>query len=228
MGPPAALLTREFERVHADRPMRIARVTVEILGPVPISELAVHARISRPGRSVELLTAELVAGDRTVATAAAWRIALSDSSSVSAGQADPMPPWDGIVPEARPEGWSPGYVDAMEVRPVSGGFSTPGPSAAWMRQRVPLVAGEEPTGLQRLLTVADSGNGLSNRLNPAQWWFINTELTVHVLREPRGEWIGLDANTVIGPDGVGTAHGTLHDRDGQVATGAQALLVRPR
>lgn len=228
MGPPSALLVRALEQVPADRPSLLARVTVEILGPVPVAELTVRTKLVRPGRSVEWLTGELGSGDRLVARVSAWRIAQSDSTDVVAGQAEPLPNWEGVRPVGRPEGWSPGYIDAMEWRPLVGGLHTPGPATAWVRQRVPLVEGEEPSPLQRLFTVADSGNGLSNRLRPDRWWFINTDLTVHVHREPVGEWIGLDANTLIGPNGVGTASSALHDQHGQVAIGAQALLVRPR
>lgn len=228
LGPPSALLVRALEAVAADRPAQLARVTIEILGPVPVAELSVRAWLVRPGRSVELLAGELSAGAQVVATASAWRIAQADSTDVLAGQRAPLPTMEGITPTGRPEGWSPGYIDAMEWRPIVGGLHVPGPATAWVRQRIPLVAGEQPSGLQRLFTVADSGNGLSNRLNPSQWWFINTELTVHVQRIPVGEWIGLDANTVIGPDGVGTANTVLYDGEGQVGLGAQALMVRPR
>jgi hypothetical protein len=116
----------------------------------------------------------------------------------------------------------------MEWRMLHGAFDQPGPATVWARQRVDLVDGEEPTGLQRLLTVADSGSGASGWLDPREWWFINPELTVHLHREPVGEWICLDANTVIGPDGVGTAYSVLHDCSGPVGRGAQALLVRRR
>jgi Thioesterase-like superfamily len=104
----------------------------------------------------------------------------------------------------------------------------PGAAVVWARPRVELVAGEAPSGLQRLLAVADSGSGVSNRLDVTRWWFINCELTVHVYREPEGEWIGVDANTMIGPHGVGTALSVLHDRAGPVGAGTQALMVRPR
>lgn len=228
LGPPSALLVRALEQVGADRETQLARVTVEILGPVPIEELTVRAELVRPGRSVELLNAEMAAGGRVVATASGWRIAKADSTPVAAGQADALPTWEGIEPMDRPEGWCPGYIDAMEWRPVHGGLHVPGPSTAWVRQHIPLVDGEKPSGMQRLFTVADSGNGLSNRLNPSRWWFINTDLTVHIQREPVGEWIGLDANTIIGPSGIGTASSVLHDAEGQVAIGAQALMVRPR
>ena len=96
----------------------------------------------------------------------------------------------------------------MEWRAVRGGMDVPGPAAVWARQRVPLVDGEEPSGLQRLFAVADSGNGVSNYLDPRKWWFINSELTVHLRRPPAGEWIGLDAVTLVGKHG--DRHGDEH------------------
>ncbi|HEU5474810.1 MAG TPA: thioesterase family protein [Actinophytocola sp.] len=228
LGPPSALLTRALEAVPAAVPAMITRITVEILGPVPVAELAVSAAVERPGRSVELLSGEIRAGGRAVVRGRAWRIVRSDSSSVLAGQPAPIEPPERAGAVQRPEGWGTGYLDAMEWRSLRGSFAGPGPATIWARQQVDLVAGETPTGLQRLLTVADSGNGVSNRLDPRHWWFINTELTVHIYREPAGEWIGIDANTVIGPDGVGAALSTLHDRSGPVAAGAQSLMVRPR
>jgi hypothetical protein len=227
-GPPSALLVRALEGVPAQRAMQIARVTVEILGPAPLTELTVRAGLERPGRSVELLSAELTAGERPVARASAWRIATSDSTAVEATDTPPLPSVTRCEPASWPPGWGGGYLNAMEWRLASGGPDRPGPAAVWARQRVALVDAEHPTPLQRLFAVADSGNGVSNRLDPAHWWFINSELTVHVLRPPAGEWIGLDADTLIGPDGVGTATSRLHDETGRVGTGAQALLVRTR
>lgn len=227
-GPPSALLGRALENLPAERDSTLARVTVEILGPAPLNELSVHAWLERPGRSVELVAAELLVGDRTIARAHAWRMATSDSTAVESGAADPLPPPEQAPIAQWPQGWGGGYLHAMEWRAAAGNMADPGPMAAWVRQRVALVDGEKPSPLQRLLAVADSGNGVSNRLDPSQWWFINTELTVHPFREPAGEWVGLDATTTIGPAGTGTARSQLHDVHGQVATGTQALLVKPR
>jgi hypothetical protein len=227
-GPPSALLVRALEKVEQHHPAELARVTVEILGPAPVTELLVRARVERPGRSVELLQAELATTERVVARASAWRIATSDTAEVST-DGGPLLPAPGTVAESPwPDGWNGGYLDAVEWRAVRGGMDVPGPAAVWARQRVPLVDGEEPSGLQRLFAVADSGNGVSNYLDPRKWWFINSELTVHLRRPPAGEWIGLDAVTLVGKHGVGTATSILHDGDGPVATGAQALMVRPR
>jgi hypothetical protein len=227
LGPPSALLARELEQT-APAGSTLGRMTVEILGPVPVAELTVRSWVARPGRSVQLSHAELSADGRPVATAAAWWIATSDSAEVAAGLPAPLPPIDSATPGAIPDGWRSGYLQAMEWLSLKGGIGSPGPATVWIRQRVALVEGESPTGLQRLMAVADSGNGVSNRLDPREWFFINTELTVHTWRMPVGEWIGLDANTTIGPHGLGVATSTLHDQDGPVGHGSQALLVRPR
>jgi hypothetical protein len=228
LGPPSALLGRAIERCAPRDDLTVGRVTVEILGPVPVAELTVTARVERTGRSIELIAAELTAGGRAVAQARAWRFARTATAGVAA-LPPPLPAGpDAGVPKERPDGWLPGYLDAMEWSSLHGGFDEPGPATMWARQRVPLVLGEQPSGLQRLLTVADSGNGVSGLLDPRRWFFINAELTVHVLRPPEGDWIALDASTDIGPAGVGVATSTLHDHLGPVARGAQALLVRPR
>lgn len=228
LGPPSALMVRAMEQLPAPAPMMISRVTVEILGPVPVAEVSVTAAVDRPGRSVELLSASLSAGGKVAARARAWRIIRSDTSSVAAAVEEALPPPSSGTVMTRPDGWGAGYLDIMEWRTLAGSLGSLGPATVWARQGVPLVGDEKPSGLQRLLTVADSGNGVSNRLEPGKWLFINADLTVHVYREPVGEWIGLDATTAIGPDGVGAAFSVLHDGAGAVGRGAQALLVRPQ
>lgn len=227
-GPPSSLLVRALEKVPAVSTGELARVTVEILGPAPLTELTVAARVERPGRSVELLVAELSAGGRPVARASAWRMAASDTSAVATLPGSDWPKPGDCAAAVWPEDWLHGYLAAVDWRVVSGELGAPGPAAVWARQRVALVDGEEPSPLQRLFAVADSGNGASSVLAVRDWLFINSELTVHLRRAPRGEWIGLDAVTELGPTGVGTATSTLRDLDGPAARGAQALLVRPR
>jgi len=228
LGPPSALMVRALEQLPSAAPMMIARVTVEILGPVPVAEVSVTAAVDRPGRSVELLSASLSAGGRVAARARAWRIVRSDTRAEAADADGPLAVPSSGVEMVRPEGWGAGYLDVMEWRALSGSLGTPGPATVWARQGVPLVGDEKPTGLQRLMVVADSGNGVSNRLDPRKWLFINADLSVHVYREPVGEWIALDAVTAIGPDGVGSAFSVLHDLSGAVGRGAQALLIRPQ
>jgi hypothetical protein len=121
-----------------------------------------------------------------------------------------------------------GYAHAIEWRWAVGSWEARGPATVWTRMKIPLVEGVEPTPRQRVLVVADSGNGASNVLDWARYLFINTELTVHFVREPVGEWVCLDAETQIAEGGAGLARSVLSDRTGPVARGAQALFVAPR
>ena len=227
-GPPSALLARAIEQRSQREDMIIARMTVDILGAIPVGELSVSSRVLRPGRSVELVEAVLSAGGREVARAQAWRV-LRTTQEIA--QPQPVPTAPPLPAESTPlaaGGWVDGYLSAVEWRFAAGTFGQPGPGAAWTRLRHQLVPGEQPSPLQRVLTVADSGNGISSELDLTSWHFINPELTVHLHREAVGEWICLDAQTTISPGGVGLATSVLSDLDGPIGVGAQSLLIAQR
>jgi hypothetical protein len=244
-GPPAALIARELERTAwsgAGTPGReaedvtgvvpfIGRITFEVLRPVPIAPLRVETRVVRPGRSVELLEATLLdrSGEALV-RALAWRLAERPTEiPPDLPRPDPVPGPDEA--EEKPffdTGWDVGYHTAMEYRFVAGSFRDLGPATVWMRMRHPLVAGEQPTPLQRVLAAADSGNGVSATLDLASHIFINVDLSVHLHRLPAGEWVCLDAITLPEPNGVGLADTALHDERGPIGRALQTLLVRER
>jgi hypothetical protein len=121
-----------------------------------------------------------------------------------------------------------GYHTAMEVRFSTGSFRERGPATAWMRMRVPLVDGEEPSPLTRVLVAADSGNGVSSVLDFEKYLFVNADLTVHLVRYPAGEWVCLEAVTSVDSTGVGLADTALHDERGRIGRSVQSLLVGPR
>jgi hypothetical protein len=228
LGPPSALLVRELEKCAPRADMALSRVTFEVLGPVPVDELTISADVVRAGRSVELLAAELRHDGRPVLRAQAWRISRGDTETVATEQKPTLPDPLDCEPMKLPEDWLCGYLAAMEWRSVSGGIFVPGNAVVWARQSMPLIDGEEPSALQRLFTITDSASGVSSRLDIAKWYAINTDLSVHLHREPDGEWFALDAETVIGPGGVGVASSVLHDHLGPVGRTAQSLFVRER
>ena len=164
-GAPAALLMREFERLPAEDGLELARATYELLRPVPIGELRAHAEVVRRGRRVQLLEGTIATPDGTeVVRARALQVRqrmLPPSTATSA----PPGPEHGKPHTSGGEGFTPPHSpmfapDAIEIRFVSGIFGR-GPATAWFRLRVPLVAGEEPTPLQRLAAAGDFGNGIS-------------------------------------------------------------------
>jgi hypothetical protein len=225
-GPPSALLGRAIESVAPREDVMVARMTVEILGPIPVGDLDLRATVVRPGRSVELVEAVLSADGRDVARGNAWRV-LRTAANPIPSRHQPAPPLPDQATDLEHD-WVDGYLSAIEWRFARGHFMERGPSAAWTRLRVPLIPDEPPSPLQRVLVVADSGNGVSSELNMQKWHFINPELTVHLHREPVGEWVCLDATTTISANGVGLATSVLSDLDGPVAVGAQTLLVARR
>ncbi|HET6570752.1 MAG TPA: thioesterase family protein [Solirubrobacterales bacterium] len=231
-GPPSGLLGRELERVAGGEGFQIARVTLEILRPVPIGEVRVEAELVRPGRSVQMLEASLAGEDgEKLIVARAWRIRTGEleipDDVVTTPDAPPGPDQGGES-GFFDTGQSVGYHTAMEWRSVGGGFLEPGPATVWMRMACQLVAGERPTPLQRTLVAADVGNGISAVLDWRRYVFINVDLTVYLERLPEGEWVCVDAVTLPQRNGVGTAESVLSDERGRIGRAAQALLISER
>ena len=233
-GAPAALIARAVERAESAVPMDVVRLTYEFLRPVPLAPLELRTRILRDGRRVQLVEASLVAvdGDQEVARATALRIR---SDAVPAPEQEPeLPPHGGqatSAPISMPafEGGPTMFArDAMEIRFATGAFAEVGPSFAWFRLRVPLVAGEQPSPLQRLAAAGDFGNGIASAVSWATHVFINPDLTLYVERLPRGDWVGLDARTRVGGGGTGVSDSTLYDEQGRVGRAQQGLYVAER
>lgn len=231
-GPPAALLGRALERFEDGERMQVARLTVELLRPVPLTPLTIAVSFSRPGKKVQLVAASLRAGELEVARALGLRIRRSDLPPPADLPPDPprppgpesgafqQPPWgDGL---ARPAFHS----DAVDHRFVAGSFETAGPAVDWIRLRVPLVAGEPISPLARVAAAADFGNGISWVLSRLDGWqFINPDLTVYLHRPAEGEWVCLDAVTRVGAKGVGLSESLLWDQRGIIGRSLQSLLI---
>jgi hypothetical protein len=233
-GAPAALLMRAFEREPAAEGLQIARVTYELVRPVPLGELTVDVQTIRGGRRVQLLEGTISSAEGTeLVRARALQVRQSPSFATSESpSAAPPGPEQGREHEPGADGFTPPHrpmfaPDAIEIRFVQGIFGS-GPATAWFRQRAPIVAGEEPSPLQRLAAAGDFGNGISAVLSWREYVFINPDLTLYIDRPPAGEWIGLEARTIIPPEGVGIAESVIYDQRGRVGRAIQALLVDRR
>lgn len=229
-GPPSALLARAVESTEPSS-MFVARFTVEFIRPVPLVPLSVASRVTRPGRRVQMVEATLTAEGEIVARAMALRIRVHDGINLppeAAGPVEILEPPD-TVESVRlvPVDWE-NFGDALDTRPLVGGLTEPGPSVAWIRLKVPLVQGEEPSSLQRVLVAADCGNGISSAVDINRYIFINPDLTVYQHRSALGEWIGLDALTRLESHGSGLAEAALFDGSGRFGRSLQSLYVDER
>jgi hypothetical protein len=228
-GPPAMLMARAVERTPAEQPMFVVRLTIELLRPVGRIPLTVKTRIVRPGKRVQLIEASLWNGEVEVARTTALRMRQAEVE---------VPAGDMETPHGPPESvqaWSEGYrsgpayhVLGVEARSYIQPGGSRGPGWAWFRLKLPVVPGEEPSGLQRICAAADFPNGISNLVEPGAFTYVNPDLTVYVHRLPVDEWVMVDAHTFLEPHGVGVAEGALYDRKGNIGRSVQSLLVEPR
>jgi hypothetical protein len=239
-GAPAALIAQALEQTEPGAQLQIARLGFEFLKPIPFAPLGLRTEIVRKGRRVQELTAELTTasgGDgapagELICRASALRIqpvpAGLPSSGPSPAEAMPGPEQGNAVEFSLNEAAGTSLATTgMEMSWLTDPWSQ-GPGKVWMRLRHPILPDQQATPLVRLVATADFGNGVSAELPFDQYLFINADLTIHLWRAPQGEWIGLDARTLLRDGGTGTAESVLHDHNGPVGRAFQTLVVQGR
>jgi acyl-coenzyme A thioesterase PaaI-like protein len=255
-GAPAALMTAALERLQPGAELPVARLSFEFLRPVPLAPLELRTRVTRPGRRVQALEADLLAegpgGGEVVCRARALRI-LAAPAALPARALELVGEDEDTALPAPQDGHEVRFAlddlerrsfaaTAMEMRflrgrPLKGGLPevgvssshTPvGAAAVWMRLRHPLLPGEPTSALARVPAAADFGNGVAAVLPFEEYLFINADLSIELDRRPEGEWIGLESRTLLHPRGIGWAESVLHDERGRLGVARQALVVQPR
>ncbi len=251
-GAPAALIAAAFERMEPGAELPFARLSFEFLRPVPMAPLKLTTRMSRPGRRVQALEGELSAEGVTVCRATALRIVATPEELPELAEAQVKAtspeaiaaPTDGhdvlfALDDMERKSFA---ASAMEMRFLSGQPLTgelpeqdttsnhvpSGAATVWMRLRYPLLPGEPLTSLARVAATSDFGNGVAAALPFDRYLFINADLTISLDRRPRGEWIALQARTLLHPGGIGWAESVLHDEHGPLGRATQALVVQSR
>jgi len=228
-SPPAALVTWAAEALPTPVPMRIARVTVDLMRPVPVAPLTIESEVLREGRKIQLCAVRLRSNGVVVVAATVLKIKL---------QANELPPEAAIEQVALPGpeqsrvepadfSASP-FVTGMSLRAAKGRFGVAGPGAIWYRVDRPIVQGSAVSQAMRAMVAADFCNGTSPVLDFRQWTFLNADLTVNFSRQPVGEWILLDAESWIGSDGAGLAMARLADERGYFGRAVQSLVIERR
>ncbi|WKV74945.1 thioesterase family protein [Streptomyces sp. PCS3-D2] len=206
-------------------PSALARISYDILGRIALDECEITVETLRPGRTIELLEATVAIGGRPVVRARAWLLATLDSSSVADSPHEPLPAPGELDVWAMDEEWDGGFVSSIEVRRTPP--SRRGRTAAWVSSPLTLVAGEPSSALASYVALVDTANGVAAQQDPTAWMFPNLDLTIHLHRQPRGPWTGLDTTVTFGPSGQGLTSSVLHDLDGPVGHAEQILTVRP-
>jgi hypothetical protein len=229
-SPPLALMTQAIEDLAAGSGLRVGRLTLDILGAIPVSRVKVRAWIERPGKRIALMVAEMSAAradgaDRAVARVTAWLLATSDTADAATDRYPALTEGDAVPV---PHSWigAKGYLETVMWRRQSETSETA--NVVWISSQIPLVDSEPTSALQRLAMVVDSSNGAGAALDPEEFMFMNTDTVVHLHRLPEGNDFALRARGSIGSDGIGVTTAELFDRRGFIGTCAQTLLVMRR
>jgi hypothetical protein len=226
MGPVSGVLVHAVERFLAGRgsQLQLCRITYEILGLIPATDFEITVEVVRPGRTIELVEATMVAAGRACVRARCWLLARQDTTAVAGGGPEPMPSPETIARWDGGSVWTGGFITSVQIHPLPG--QRPGRTRAWLRTDIGLVEGEPASELARFVGLVDTANGIAVRMPPGQWMFPNVDLSVHLFRAPRGGWVGLDTEVIFGRDGVGLTTSWLHDQEGPVGRAEQILTIR--
>jgi len=227
IAPALGLLAHVVERdrdARRDDGLVLARLSYDILGTIPVDVVEVAVEVVRPGRTIELVEARLSHGGRTGVVLRAWLLQEQDTASIEGGRLPRVPGPEAVEPFDPTAVWPGGFVASAHVRRAQ---QEPGRAVVWVRTPVPLLADEPVSDLARLAGLLDISNGMTVRAAPTEVAFPNVDLTAHLFRRPRGEWLGLDTTVTFGGTGVGLTSSVLHDVDGPFGTSAQVLTVRP-
>jgi hypothetical protein len=226
---PTSLICWAVERIPTLVPMQIVRITVDLLRPVPIAPLDIKTAILREGRKIQLCEVRLVAEGVEVTRATVLKIRHADFPLPETVKQEPIPLPAPEESRASKTNIAPNaFVSGLDMRFAKGGFRKPGPAAVWFRAERPIVAGEVISPLMRAAIASDFCNGTSALLDFDRWTFINGDLTINLSRMPEGEWILLDSESYVGPNGVGVAFARLGDRQGYFGRAVQSLVIEPR
>lgn len=226
---PTSLIAHIAEQMPTLAPMRVARITIDLMRPVPITTLDIQTEIVREGRKIQLVSIRLLAGDTEVVRASVLKLRKTDlplppeaderkiEVPLPESLAD-MPMNDDPVP----------FLAGLSLRNAKGSFQASGPAAIWYRANRPIVEGQPISALMRTAVAADFCNGASSVLPWESWTFINADLTITLAREPVGEWVLLDAETWAAPNGGGIAFAKLADKSGYFGRAVQNILIERR
>jgi hypothetical protein len=226
---PAALVVWAAEAIPTPVPMQISRVTIDLMRPVPVAPLTIETEILREGRKIQLCAVSLKADGVVVVGASVLKIksqALALPPEISGLPVELPGPDQSIVEPANFAG-SP-FVKCISMRAARGRFGVVGPGAIWFRVDRELIAGSPVSQAMRAVVAADFSNGTSAALDFRQWTFINADLTVSFARQPVGDWVLLDGESWIGPDGAGLATARLADSGGYFGRAVQSLVIEQR
>lgn len=225
-GPVAGLIARAVEAANDDPDLFVARLTVDLMRPVPRVPLSIEVRPLRTGKRLQVVQAGLHIDGRLHTNATAHLLRRSDLDGPAPDSAVPFDGPDGLedrtlLPPELGLRW--GVHDVMQVRWIADQSAT-GVSRAWMRMPLPLLPGEPLSPLSHVAILADAISAASPVGTLFGPW-INTDVSLYLHREMEGEWLGMEMRRDVQLTGIGVANARLFDVRGPIGTAHEAVMT---
>lgn len=227
-GAPSSLAVWAAEQIASAVPMRVARLTIDLLRPVPVAPLRLRTEVLREGRKIQVVQVSLMSEDKEVARAEVLKVRRIELDLPPAALPGPLMTPGPLAGQRQSLGARNAFGSGVDVSAIDGSFQGGGPGKVWFRLHRPVVAGHANSPAMRAAATGDFCNGVSSVLDFTKWTYLNGDLTVSLARDPVGEWILLDAETLLGPDGCAVASGKLADEQGYFGRATQTLVIEPR
>lgn len=221
-GAVASLLTAEVEALAQQRKWGMAIASSAwFLRPTPMAELRTALSVVTEGGRVSVVDNTLwpAGDDQPCATV---RVTLSRERAIEvSGFAEPArevaDPVRFPIRTRQAAHGRPWFMEAMEARD--------GCDVAWFRMKHAIIEGAG--ALSAVLGPADWTHGIAR---PVQNVVAdpNPNLSVQLLRQPRGEWVGVRAEARWAPSaGLGVGSGTLLDAEGEIGRVSMSVVLVP-
>ena len=225
MAPATGVMCAELEAFMPRADLRIGRVGLDILGLIPLQPFSISTKVLRPGKTIELIEATMVANGRACIVARAWRMQTSDTRAIAGmedrdmGRPEDLPDWTGM------QQWAGGFIESMRFK--ADAERRAGKGVVWLNNDLEMVEGQATSSFVHVMGMVDTANGIVPRAKPDEWAFPNLDLHIDLLRLPQGQWLGLDTCQQYGSDGIGLTSSVLHDEIGVFGRSEQILTLRP-
>lgn len=222
-GPVAALIGAVIDEAGFDPAFEISRTTLDIFGKVPALPLVPRVTALRTGKQMQLHRIELLAEGKPVAQSHVLLARHLETPTLLPPFAYPLP----ATVEDRQFLTGASMAGAIRTKPIEGEVRKPGRGITWLAMDGEIIRGTAPSPFVKACLFSDFGNGIGSATRHDEWSFANLDISVYFLRMPRGEWLLIDAETVMAGNGHGLAQSTFADCDGIYAFGRQTIFVGP-
>ncbi len=218
----AGLAASMLERKYGAVGYQPTRLTLDLLKPARAVPTHIQTRLIRHGHRMRTAECDVIQDDWIVARATLLQYRHSPApASVHRGAAGtftpPHDPQDEVLYlDSDGTGWSPmgeQHHNTARKRAYYGGLDA--------------VAGVAATPFVRAAVVAEAATNLVTNLGVNGIGYINGDLTVALSRQPRGVFIGVQADTHFAENGVSVGSATLFDDAGAFGTSMVTAIANP-